>query len=390
MKDMSEREGKQQYMQTPSIGLPPGIDQAAQSPSATCALPAPGTNQDVSERAEFLYLNQEAILAAGVLDMQRAMSVIAEALTLYESGRCRQPHKVVLRDSDDPRSEDHGRINGLFALLGGNVQAIGMKWIASFPANLARGLPRASALIILNSLDTGLPLALLDGTLISAMRTGAVTALGARYLAPRGARKAGMIGAGVQARTQIMGLMSALQGLEEIRLFDRFPERAEAVAGECRERWRTPVVAVGSIAEALKDADVALTLTTAHEPLVRAEHIKRGALSVQLAGHECEFEILSRCQKIVTDCWDVVKHRGVATPAIMHAQGLLRDEDIYANLGELILGRKPGRENECERIHFAHNGMGVEDIALARDVYRTACQRHLGQRLTLWEKPLWV
>ena len=377
-------------MESTSIRLSPEVDQIAESPPATRALPAHDTKQDASGRAEFLYLDQEAVSAASILDMQRAMSVISEALTLYETGQCRQPHKVVLRDSDDARSEDRGRINGLCALLHGNVRAMGMKWIASFPANLARGLPRASALIILNSLDTGLPLALIDGTLISAMRTGAVTALGSRYLAPRGARKVGMIGAGVAARTQILGLMTALPGLEEIRLVDRFPERAEAVSAECRRRWQAPVVPVGSIAEALNDADVALIVTTAHEPLMRAEHIKRGALTIQLAGHECEFELVSQCQKVVTDSWEAVKHRGVSTPALMHAQGLLRDQDIYANLGELILGRKPGRENEHERIHFAHSGMGVEDIALAWDVYRTACQRNLGQHLNLWEKPFWV
>ena len=92
----------------------------------------------------------------------------------------------------------------------------------------------------------------------------------------------------------------------------------------------------------------------------------------------------------MADNWEAVKHRGVATPVIMHAQGLLRDEDIYANLGDLILGLKPGRENDRERIHFTHNGMGVEDIALAWDVYCTARERNLGQRLNLWETPLWV
>jgi ornithine cyclodeaminase/alanine dehydrogenase-like protein (mu-crystallin family) len=366
------------------------LNEAAQLSSASLTLPAHRGKRHCSGRAEFLYLDQEAVLAAGVLDMRRAMSVVADALTLYQTGQCRQPHKVVLRESDDPRSEDRGRINGLFALLGGNVRAMGMKWIASFPTNLDRGLPRGSGLIILNSPDTGLPLALLDGTLISAVRTGAVTALGARYLAPRGARRAGMVGAGVQARTQILGLMSALPELEEIRLVDRFPERAQAVSEECRNRWQAPVVPVGSIAEALEGADVAVTLTTAHEPLVRVEHIKHGALTIQLAGHECEFDLVAQCQKVVADSWEVVKHRGVATPALMHAHGLLRDEDIYAELGELILGRKPGRETERERIHFVHNGMGVEDVALAFDVYRTACPRNLGQHLTLWEKPLWL
>ena len=340
--------------------------------------------------AEFLYLNQETVLQSDVLNMCRAMDVIAEALCLFETGQCRQPHKVVLRDGDDVSCEIRGRINGLFASIRGSTRAMGMKWIASFPANRARGLPRASALIILNCPDTGLPLAVMDGTLISAMRTGAVTALGLKYLAPQGSRKAGMVGAGVQARTQVLALVTALPQLEEIAVFSRSPEGAEALAEECRTRWQAPVVAVGSIAAAMKDADIALPCTTSHEPFLRAEYIKPGALTVQLSHHECHFEVISQCTKIVVDNWDVVTHRGTVTPAIMFAQGLLHDDDIYATLGQLILGRKTGRENERERIHFVHQGMGIEDVALAWCVYSTARQRGLGQALNLWEKPLWV
>jgi len=288
------------------------------------------------------------------------------------------------------RSSTRGRINGLCASLAGEAPAMGMKWVASFPANRMRGLPRASALIILNSPETGLPLAIMDGTVISAMRTGAVTALGLRYLAPRGSRKAGVIGAGVQAHTQILALITALPDLEEIAVVNRSPERAEALAEDCHKRWHAPVVPVRSIAEAMKDADVAITATSAQEPLMRAKDIKSGALTIQLAGHECEFELVSQCQKMVTDSWDVIKHRGITTPALMHAEGLLRDEDIHANLGQLTLGLKPGRENEDERIHFFHIGMGVEDIAWAWQVYRISCERGLGQWLDLWEKPLWV
>jgi len=125
-------------------------------------------------------------------------------------------------------------------------------------------------------------------------------------------------------------------------------------------------------------------------PFVRAEHIKPGALTVQLSHHDSEFGVVSQCSKIVIDNWDVVTHRGTVTPAIMHAQGLLGREQIYATLGELILGRKPGRESESERIHFVHQGMGVEDVALAWSVYTSARGRGLGQTLKLWEKPLWV
>jgi ornithine cyclodeaminase len=343
-----------------------------------------------AKAVEFLYLDQEAVLAADLLNMPRAMRVVGEAQSLFAQGKVRHPHKVVLRQEDSAESEDQGRFNALFASIGGPVRVMGMKWIGSFPANRERGLPRASALIILNCPDTGMPIAVMDGTLISAMRTGAMTALGVHYLAPRKTRKVGMIGAGVQSRTQILGLYTAIPDVEEIALTNRDMERAESVADECRVLWGAPVRPVASIAEALCDAELALTITTAREPLMFARHIKPGALTVQLAGHECEFAVIRQCQKIVTDDWEVVKHRGIMTPAIMHQRGVLHDSDIHANLGELILGIKPGRENDTERIHYAHMGMGVDDVALAWAVYQTARERGFGVSLPLWGEPLWA
>jgi ornithine cyclodeaminase/alanine dehydrogenase-like protein (mu-crystallin family) len=130
-------------------------------------------------------------------------------------------------------------------------------------------------------------------------------------------------------------------------------------------------------------------VTTAHEPLVRAQHIKPGALTIQLAGHECEFAVIEQCKKIVADDWETVKQRGIITPAIMHQQGLLADTGIHANLAELILGTKKGREGE-ERIHYCHMGMAVNDVALASAIYETARERNLGVRLPMWKEPLWV
>jgi ornithine cyclodeaminase/alanine dehydrogenase-like protein (mu-crystallin family) len=352
---------------------------------------APAESLDTSESGvEFLYLDQEAVLAADVLYMRRAIDVVGNAHAQLLEGQVRQPHKVVLRDGETAECEERGRFNALCASIGVSPRATGMKWIGSFPANRDKGLPRASALIILNCPITGVPLALMDGTLISAMRTGAITGLGARYLAPERTHKIGIIGTGVQSRTQILGLFTELPGVEEIALVGRQFSRAEVVAEECRERWKAPVRAVRTIQEALTDADVALTVTTAHEPVMLARHVKPGALTVQLAGHECEFAIIQQCNKVVTDDWEAVKYRGIMTPAVMHQQGLLRDEDIYATLGELILGRKMGRESDQERVHFSHMGMGVEDVALAWAVYETARERRLGISLPLWKEPLWV
>lgn len=340
--------------------------------------------------AEFLYLDQESVLAADVLDMRRAINVVREAQARFAKGEVREPNKIVLRNANNSQSEQQGRFNGLAASIGTPVRtAIGMKWIASFPANRQLGKPRASALIILNCPQTGLPLAVMEGGLISAMRTGAMTGLGVRYLAPRQTRKIGIVGAGLQSRTQILGLYTELPNVEEIVLFGRQISSAQAVADDCLRRWGAPVRVARTIEDALHDADVALTVTTAQQPLIRAQHIKPGALTIQLAGHECEFEVIQQCEKIVTDEWETVKQRGIMTPAIMHQQGLLRDEDIHANLGELILGTKIGRESD-ERIHYCHMGMGVNDVALAWAVYETARARNLGISLPLWKESLWV
>jgi ornithine cyclodeaminase len=343
----------------------------------------------IAAAAEFYYLDQAAVLASGVLDMQRAFEVIEEALTLLETGKCVQPHKVVLRDREDVEAEYYGRFNALFASLKGKRPAVGMKWIASFPTNRMMGLPRASAVLILNSPENGFPVAIMDGTLISAMRTGAMTGLGARNLAPRNTRKIGMIGAGVQARTQILGLISALPQIEEIAVFNRSDEHAENLIQECRERWQAPLVKKNSVAEALADADVALTITTAEEPIMFARHIKPGALTIQLSGHECDFDLVKQCKKLVVDNWEVIKHRGIITPAVMYTSGDLKDDDVYATLAQIILGQKPGRCDENERIHFAHMGMGIEDVSLGWDVFCRASERGIGQKLKLWDAPLW-
>src|ERR1700730_1374492 len=257
--DLSEPSGLQVTREPETTLLPPTSMQIEVLPLISTAL--------LSKTVEFLYLDQEAMIAAGVLNMRQAIDVVGQAQASLAEGLVRQPHKVVLRNEETAQSEEAGRFNGLCASIGVPPRSMGMKWIGSFPANRERGLPRASALIILNCPDTGTPIAVMDGTLISAMRTGAMTGLGAHYLAPRNTRKIGMIGAGVQSRTQILGLYTAIPGVEEIALTNRDMARAKRLADECRRLWGAPVRAVASADEALCDADVALTITTAHAPI---------------------------------------------------------------------------------------------------------------------------
>jgi ornithine cyclodeaminase/alanine dehydrogenase-like protein (mu-crystallin family) len=350
--------------------------------SAAAAIPRPAAG------AELLFLDQAAMLAAGVLDMPAAMAAVAGALVEWEQGRARLGPKVVLRAGEDSRSEQQWRINALCAALGEPVRWLGMKWIASFPPNRRQGLPRASGLLVLNSADNGLPLAVMDATLLSAVRTGAITGLGVRMLAPAQARRAAIVGAGVQARTQALGLATGCPQLEEIAIVARRPEAAAACVADCRLHWQIPV-RVGSRGD-LPSADIVVTATTAESPVLFAPEVKPGALTVQIAGHECSFELVEACDKIVCDDWETVKRRGQPTPARMHAAGMLSDERIHANLPQLLTGKRTGRESEQERIHFAHIGLGLGDVAWGAAVYQRALQRGLGRRWELWHAPLWA
>lgn len=340
--------------------------------------------------ARFLFLDQDAVIAAGVFDMAAAIAAVGAALVEWQQGCAWQPHKVVLRAGEDARCERRWRINGLCAAIGEPVRSVGMKWIASFPPNRSQGLPRASGLLILNSPETGLPLAIMDATLISAVRTGAITGLGLQYLAPVGARRAVVVGAGVQARTQVLALATVCPELERITMVHPRAGVAEQCARECALQWRAPVEGASALRPAVAAADIVICATTADEPVLPAAGIKPGALTVQIAGHECEFALVASCDKIVCDDWETVKHRGIPTPARMHAAGLLDDGRIHANLGQLLTGERRGREHAGERIHFAHIGLGLDDVAYAAQIYHRARNLNLGQWLSLWQAPLWV
>ena len=340
---------------------------------------------------EFLYLSQEEVIAAGGLDMAAAMADVEAALQLHHAGDDLLPPKAVLGWDQGGRGLREDHINAMPAYLGGDYNMAGLKWIASFPANPhQRNLPRASALIILNDPDTGAPLAVMDGTLISAMRTGAVTGVAARHLARPHARCAGLIGAGVQNRTQLMALRVALPHLREAFVYDIRRSRSDAFAQEMADLLDLPVRVADDAETLVREADVLVTATTTSEPIVRHGWLREGSFYAHISGYECEFAVIAAADKVVVDDWEQVKHRAAQTIAYMHQAGEFDDHDLYAELGDIVAGDKPGRGTDTERIFFNPVGLGTEDIAVATRIYRTAQQRGLGQKLTLWKSPHWV
>ena len=346
----------------------------------------------MEQKLEFLYLSQEDVIRCGALDMDMVLERIERFFSLHDLGECIVPDKVTLRWGDAASEAVTGRINGMPGFVGGEIRTAGIKWIGSKPLNPQRhALPRASALTILNDPETGAPLAVMDGTVISAMRTGAVTGVAAKYLARRDSVTAAFIGAGTQNHTQILAVRTAIPSLSEIRLFDISRERIDAFIDIERERFPgIPLVGVSTAEEAVRGADIVVTATTSLTPIVRAEWIRKGAFLANIGNYEFEFEAVRLADKIVADNWDAILHRGIQTPAIMANMGKLERGELHAELGSIVKGKFSGRETSDETIFFCAVGMGAEDIVVARKIFDEAVSKDIGTWLTLWERPFWV
>jgi ornithine cyclodeaminase len=293
------------------------------------------------------------------------------------------PYKTVL----DLGERERGRGNAMPAYVGGEYDVFGIKWIAGFPKNpIEHGLPRGTGLFILNDAWKGIPLAVMDCTLLSAMRTGAVTGVGAKYLARPDSRSVAMIGAGVQARTQLEALKIVLPQLEEVRAFDIRRETAEAFATDMNDRFGGEgprIRAVNSPEEAVRQADIVVTVTVADEPIVKERWMKRGSFFSAVGSYqEEEFEVVTNSDKVVVDGIEHVLHRETPVIALMIEQGKIRREDIL-EMGAIVCGDQPGRTNPEERVFFSPIGMAIEDVCLCHRVYKLAQERGIGNRLGL-------
>ena len=340
---------------------------------------------------EILYMSQEDVIAAGGLDMSICFEAIESALGEHALGRTVLPYKTVLRWGDLHSEETDGRINAMPAFLGGEVNLAGIKWVGSSPLNRVRhDLPRASAILILNDKETKLPIAIMEATIISAMRTGAAGGVAAKYLGRKDSKVCGLIGAGVQARTQAMAIKIGLPHLERFIVCDLNHQRAEEWCREMEPDLLLPCLPAKSIEMLIKESDVFVTATTSNDPFVKAAWIQPGQTEIHIGHHEDEFGVLNRADKIIVDDWKQTLHRLGQTISLAYDQGLISDQDIAAELGQVISGQRTGRDNDDQFIYFNAIGLGIEDIALGARLLENAKSKGLGRYLSLWLKPHWV
>jgi alanine dehydrogenase len=213
-------------------------------------------------------------------------------------------------------------------------------------------------------------LAIMDAVHITAVRTGAGGGLAARYLARRDAQAVGILGSGVQARVNLEATCLELPGLSRVRVYSRGPANREAFAREMAGRMGLSIEPVGEPEAALAGADLIITATNSPQPLLRREWVRPGACVLMMG---IKTEVDPACflgAKIVVDGMDVAQADGKIAAAL--ASGAIRRGDIYAELAELVAGRKPGRTSADEIFYFDSSGLAVQDIACAAHCYRRA------------------
>lgn len=340
-----------------------------------------------SRNVKFLFLSQEDVIAAGGLDMAKTVECVEKSFSLLDKGESMEPDPPMLMFG----GQSGRRVTMHPAYVGGDVGTVGLKWTPANPDNPRTiGMPRATAMNIINDPITGHPLAVMDGTIISAMRTGAVTAVGFKHLGRPDSEVIGLLGAGVIARTQLMALKEVMNKITDVKVFDMLPDKARAWAEEVGQKFGLPVRAVGSAQEAVEDSDVVAGCTTvsADQRYVQPEWIKEGSLYSNISDNDATFETILQSDRVVVD-----GSRQFTIPVVMGLmakQGLISFEQVHGTIGEIINGKKSGRESDKERIFYSCLGLGVHDIVNARRIYDEAKRKGLGVELTLWKEPYWT
>lgn len=296
-----------------------------------------------------------------VFGIRDAIECVENAFRLYGEGKVEMPPKVYL-------TFPKGDLRTMPACLP-SVGAAGVKNVNVHPDN--RDVPTVMATITLVDPQDGYPLAVMDGTYITALRTGAAGAVAARLLARPDSQVAGFIGAGRQAHTQLDALRVTMPGLKQALACDARPEAAETFCRWCEDEHGLQAEPVADAADLVPRCDVLTTTTPAHTPVVRDQWVRPGthisAIGADAAGkQELAPAILERAV-IVIDNWEQASHSGEINVALK--DGVIARQDIHADIGQVITGRRPGRSSAEQITVFDSTGLAIQDISCAFEVY---------------------
>jgi len=369
----------------------------------------------------FLYLNEQAMIEAGVLDMGRCMDAMRDMFVLVNrqdyrmGGESANEHGIRVsfpKQTDIPGMPVHEpdkRFMAMPAYLGGRFHDVGIKCYGSNPHNKEKGLPRSVLMMSLLDAETGVPKAYMSANIMSAMRTGAVTGLGAECLCKPNAHTVAIIGPGTMARYAMRSFMEHQHRIEHVRIKGRGNASIEHFIAFCKKTYPQikDYVICSDISEACKDADIVYYGTTnaaQYEDNPRVEHawLKPGCLVISASALLVDTDFLAaKDVKLVADLYKMYAGWGAGQPLPTQknvstllgmgffdavSEGKIRREEI-TDIGEILCGEKTGRDYDEQIILYAVGGLPIEDVAWAHDCYEKALERGVGLQLNLWNQP---
>lgn len=373
-------------------------------------------------KVEFLYLNEDDMIAAGVKDMSGCIEAMEDMFKLMKVGNYRMggangnSHGCMVifpETSPFPEMPTDGpdrRFMAMPAYLGGKFDMAGMKWYGSNCENKEKGLPRSVLMLTLNDKDTGAPLAYMSANILSAYRTGAVPGVGYKYFAKEDAKTVGIIGPGVMSKTALSAIMAVRPNIETIKVKGRGKASLQKFIDHVKEQYpKVDVYSVDTIEEAVRDSDIisASTSTTTGNPdiypYIAEEWIKPGAVISSTAALRFDDDFIINRARTVTDnimlyeAWEEEMkpnaYNTVPIPAVrvmdLIAEGKMTADQID-DLGDVLMGKIPVHRKEDEVIIYSVGGMPIEDIAWGSIVYRNALKKNIGTKLKLWDTPQMV
>ncbi|MDR1605016.1 MAG: ornithine cyclodeaminase [Gracilibacteraceae bacterium] len=375
----------------------------------------------VETKIDFLYLNEEDMIKAGVTGMEKCVDCMEEMFKILGRGDYKMAgqngdsHGAMVTFPADPpfpnmpQDGPDRRFMAMPAYLGGKFDIAGMKWYGSNAENRHKGLPRSILMVMLNDKDTGAPLALMSANLLSAYRTGAVPGVGAKYLAPKNSKVLGVIGPGVMSKTSLEAFVYACPTLEAIKIKGRGQASIDSFIEFARRypQFRE-ISVVDTMEEACKDADIVTigtssTMGMENYPFLEEKWLKPGMLLSAPAYVRLDDDFLARRARKVLEnyglyeCWandyaypsfSAVGIIGVRYFDLLRDK-LIRREDIIS-LSDVISGAAPAREFEGQIVVNSVGGMPVEDLAWGKTIWQNALRLGLGVSLNLWDSPAMV
>lgn len=320
---------------------------------------------------ELLYLSKHDVENAGV-SMSQIIAALEKMFAEKGQGKVEMPPKPGIHPHPDCF------IHAMPAFIP-SMGSAGIKWVSGYPKNMPRGLPYISGLLILNDPDTGFPTVVMDCTWITAMRTGAATAVAAKYLARRTSESVGVLACGYQGRTNLEALCCVLP-IKRAVAYDINPQAADRFAEEMGAKLKLAITAVRDPAEAVKTMDVVVTsgpILKHPQPVIEAGWLPPGGFG-SLVDFDSYWQgpALRQADKLATDDKAQMGY-------YRQAGYFCHTPEPYADLGEIVAGMKPGRQCDSERTLAVNLGLALDDMATAPLVVAAAKEKGLGTTLPL-------